>query len=86
MSIGKAYALALLLSLSLPAVAAEPVKIGVITTLSGPGGYLGQDALDAFKLGYRRRQAGRRAGAIAQRRCCDESRQCQAHRRAVPAS
>ena len=51
MSIGKAYALALSLSLSLPAIAAEPVKIGVITTLSGPGGYLGQDALDAFKLG-----------------------------------
>ena len=50
MSIGKSYVLALLLSLSLPAVAAEPVKIGVITTLSGPGGYLGQDALDAFKL------------------------------------
>ena len=27
-----------------------PVKIGLITTLSGPGGYLGQDIRDAFKL------------------------------------
>ncbi len=27
-----------------------PVKIGMITTLSGPGGYLGQDIRDAFKL------------------------------------
>src|SRR6188768_1269579 len=28
----------------------QPVKIGMITTLSGPGGYLGQDIRDAFKL------------------------------------
>jgi branched-chain amino acid transport system substrate-binding protein len=28
----------------------QPVKIGFITTLSGPGGYLGQDIRDAFKL------------------------------------
>ncbi len=27
-----------------------PVKIGMVTTLSGPGGYLGQDIRDAFKL------------------------------------
>lgn len=32
------------------AVAAEPVKIGVITTLSGPGGYLGQDVRDGMQL------------------------------------
>ncbi|WP_438752270.1 ABC transporter substrate-binding protein [Pararhizobium sp. O133] len=30
--------------------AQEPVKIGVITTLSGPGGYLGQDVRDGMKL------------------------------------
>lgn len=30
--------------------AQEPVKIGFITTLSGPGGYLGQDMRDAFAL------------------------------------
>lgn len=29
---------------------AEPVKIGVITTLSGPGGYLGQDVRDGMQL------------------------------------
>lgn len=29
---------------------ADPVKIGVITTLSGPGGYLGQDVRDGMKL------------------------------------
>ncbi|MBN9064563.1 MAG: ABC transporter substrate-binding protein [Rhizobiales bacterium 65-9] len=33
-----------------PASAAEAVKIGMITTLSGPAGYLGQDIRDAFKL------------------------------------
>ena len=36
--------------------AAEPVKIGFIATLSGPGGALGQDMLDAFQLGIE--QAG----------------------------
>jgi branched-chain amino acid transport system substrate-binding protein len=34
----------------LPAAAQEPVKIGMITTLSGPAGYLGQDIRDAFQL------------------------------------
>jgi branched-chain amino acid transport system substrate-binding protein len=32
------------------AVGQQPVKIGMITTLSGPGGYLGQDIRDAFQL------------------------------------
>src|SRR4249919_3845760 len=32
------------------AQAQQPLKIGMITTLSGPGGYLGQDIRDAFKL------------------------------------
>jgi branched-chain amino acid transport system substrate-binding protein len=32
------------------AYAQAPVKIGMITTLSGPGGYLGADVRDAFKL------------------------------------
>lgn len=35
---------------ALPAFAADPVKIGMITTLSGPAGYLGQDIRDGFKL------------------------------------
>ncbi|HEX6142333.1 MAG TPA: ABC transporter substrate-binding protein [Geminicoccaceae bacterium] len=30
---------------------AEPVRIGFIATLSGPGGALGQDMLDGFRLG-----------------------------------
>ncbi|MEW5422768.1 ABC transporter substrate-binding protein [Amorphus sp. 3PC139-8] len=33
-----------------PAFAQDSVKIGFITTLSGPAGYLGQDILDGFKL------------------------------------
>jgi branched-chain amino acid transport system substrate-binding protein len=33
-----------------PVAAQQPVKIGFITTLSGPGGYLGQDIRDAFQL------------------------------------
>jgi branched-chain amino acid transport system substrate-binding protein len=32
------------------AVAQQPVKIGFITTLSGPAGYIGADARDAFNL------------------------------------
>jgi branched-chain amino acid transport system substrate-binding protein len=35
---------------ALPAHAQDPVKIGLITTLSGPGGYIGQDIRDAFQL------------------------------------
>lgn len=35
---------------ALPAQAQDPVKIGMITTLSGPAGYLGQDIRDAFQL------------------------------------
>lgn len=42
-------ALAATALVALPA-AAEPVKIGMITTLSGPAGYLGQDIRDGFKL------------------------------------
>ncbi len=37
-------------SVVLPATAQEPVKIGMITTLSGPAGYLGQDIRDGFQL------------------------------------
>lgn len=41
----------LLTSLALPAFAqGAPQKIGMITTLSGPGGYLGQDIRDGFNL------------------------------------
>ncbi|GAA4130618.1 ABC transporter substrate-binding protein [Aminobacter aganoensis] len=32
------------------ALAQDPVKIGMITTLSGPAGYLGQDVRDGFQL------------------------------------
>ncbi|MER8387057.1 ABC transporter substrate-binding protein [Mesorhizobium sp. M1380] len=35
---------------TLSAAAADAVKIGMITTLSGPAGYLGQDVRDGFKL------------------------------------
>jgi len=44
--IGSAAALAA----SARAFAQTPVKIGMVTTLSGPGGYLGQDIRDGFKL------------------------------------
>jgi len=36
--------------LATTALAQQPVKIGLITTLSGPGGYLGADVRDAFQL------------------------------------
>lgn len=43
-------AFSLLVGLATSALAQEPVKIGVITTLSGPGGYLGQDVRDGMQL------------------------------------
>jgi branched-chain amino acid transport system substrate-binding protein len=43
-------AAALAMFLAAPAYAQAPVKIGMVTTLSGPGGYLGQDVRDAFNL------------------------------------
>ena len=41
------FALALTACLGSPVLAQEPVKIGLITTLSGPAGYLGADIRDA---------------------------------------
>jgi branched-chain amino acid transport system substrate-binding protein len=46
--LGAGMALSALLATG--AVAQQPVKIGFITTLSGPGGYIGADARDAFNL------------------------------------
>ena len=46
-----ALAAAPAIALSSPARAqSAPLKIGMVTTLSGPGGYLGQDVRDAFTL------------------------------------
>ena len=43
-------ALAVSALLSSAALAQQPVKIGLITTLSGPGGYIGADLRDGFQL------------------------------------
>ncbi|GAA4130602.1 ABC transporter substrate-binding protein [Aminobacter aganoensis] len=51
MNLRKAFLAASIAALAaFPAAAADPVKIGMITTLSGPAGYLGQDIRDGFKL------------------------------------
>jgi branched-chain amino acid transport system substrate-binding protein len=42
--------------------ARDPVKIGMITSLSGPGGYLGQDIRDGFQLAVD--NAGGRLGGV----------------------
>jgi branched-chain amino acid transport system substrate-binding protein len=48
---GSVAGLAMMTSAALTsAMAQTTVKIGMITTLSGPGGYLGQDVRDGFKL------------------------------------
>lgn len=47
---GWAFGLAVLASAASGAAAQQPVKIGLITTLSGPGGYLGADIRDGFQL------------------------------------
>ena len=43
---------AALAALASPALGQEPAKIGLITTLSGPAGYLGQDIRDGFQLAF----------------------------------
>lgn len=43
-------AAALAMFMAGPVLAQDPVKIGMVTTLSGPGGYLGQDVRDGFQL------------------------------------
>ena len=48
---------------SFAAQAQEPVKIGFITTLSGPGGYLGEDIRDGFLLAVK--AEGGRLGGVA---------------------
>ena len=53
---------ALLLSSSI-ASAADPVKIGMITTLSGPGGYLGEDVRDGFLLAMDQ-EGGNKLGGV----------------------
>jgi branched-chain amino acid transport system substrate-binding protein len=44
------------------ALAQAPLKIGMITTLSGPGGYLGADIRDAFQLAIK--QGGGKLGGV----------------------
>ena len=53
---------ALTLALSAAAAAAEPVKIGFITTLSTPGGYIGEDLRDGFMLAVK--QGGGKLGGV----------------------
>jgi branched-chain amino acid transport system substrate-binding protein len=48
-----------------PAFAQQPLKIGMVTTLSGPGGYLGQDVRDAFNLAIEL-EGGKLGGAPVQ--------------------
>lgn len=50
---------------ALPALAQAPLKIGFITTLSGPAGYLGQDVRDGFNL-LVKSQDGKLGGAPVQ--------------------
>jgi branched-chain amino acid transport system substrate-binding protein len=52
--------------LAAPALAqGAPLKIGLVTTLSGPGGYLGQDIRDAFQLAVEM-EGGRLGGQAVQ--------------------
>jgi branched-chain amino acid transport system substrate-binding protein len=58
-------AAALAMFLAAPAFAQAPVKIGMVTTLSGPGGYLGQEVRDAFNLAIEL-EGGKLGGAPVQ--------------------
>ncbi len=44
------FIICMILSFTSPAMAADPVKIGMITTLSTKAGYLGEEIRDGFKL------------------------------------
>ena len=56
------WGIALFAALAVPAKAQEPVRIGLITTLSGPGGYIGADIRDAFQLAVE--QEGGKLGGV----------------------
>jgi len=60
--VGMSLAAALLAA---PAHALEPVRIGFITTLSGPGGYIGEDARDGFYLAMEQEGGGKLGGVPA---------------------
>jgi len=49
--------------LAAPALAGEPVKVGMITTLSGGGSALGIDIRDGFALALK--QGGGKLGGVA---------------------
>lgn len=49
-NVAAAALLAMQIGWAAPALGQQPMKIGFITTLSGPGGYLGQDLRDGFEL------------------------------------
>jgi branched-chain amino acid transport system substrate-binding protein len=57
-----AAVLGLSLGLTLPAAAMAEVKIGLLTTLTGPGSVLGQDQLDGFMLAVE--QGGGKLGGV----------------------
>lgn len=57
-----AAALLALGTLATPAFAADKLKIGFLTTLSGPGGALGADVRDGFQLGITHR--GQKLGGL----------------------
>ncbi|HUH61284.1 MAG TPA: ABC transporter substrate-binding protein [Candidimonas sp.] len=63
-SLHRSLAAALLFSAlgATPALAQEPIKIGFIGTMSGPGGALGQDQYDAFMLALE--QKGGKLGGV----------------------
>ena len=52
-----------MMALGASAQAQEPVRIGFITTLSTPAGYLGEDARDGFNLAVK--QGGGKLGGVA---------------------
>jgi branched-chain amino acid transport system substrate-binding protein len=58
-------ALALALLAAAPVQAQQATKIGMITTLSGPGGYLGEDVRDGFNLAVEL-EGGKLGGAPVQ--------------------
>ena len=68
------FTAAVLLSMAVSAQAAESIKVGFLTTLSGPGAALGQEIRDGFNLGVK--HSGDKLGGLpVDLRGCPAARQ-----------
>lgn len=76
------FTAAVLLCMALPAQAAESIKVGFLTTLSGPGAALGQEIQDGFNLGVKH-SGGKLGGLTVDMRSADDQQSPESARQTV---